>query len=423
ILSSVVADIAVHALGGITNALTCEDEPEHPNYTILLLRDAWPQLWWWLDLLYRRLVLVDHDLFEKEIADDFKEGLAVSIESILLNVSHHPLTSPVFAATKGALKLSAGIYIYLGLHPPKEHAGVRMKAAGETLSILIESSLPNFNEFIEAVGFDNRRAAFLLLQPLSLTIHGKESSAFFAYIFHVHFELCISHPTFYRSLPPKSVISNICAAMAYFISLAPSTEVHGCLSILLLTLAKYSSNVARGHSWLVYALRYNILSLVFHARRKYLRSGDALDASMHCIAPKRAKERTGELTEVYVDGVGQRILLASHHNLAFLHFLAEREMRLRRGQIMKSRDKLLAKSTSSPPPYVFLLDCTDSVPPVVSVQTVEEARGDRLTYIALPRTPVIVPLFRLRLGSDQRQILVSQDISGILFGWVDQQRK
>ncbi|KAG6908620.1 hypothetical protein DXG01_003945 [Tephrocybe rancida] len=112
----------------------------------------------------------------------------------------------------------------------------------------------------------------------------------------------------------------------------------------------------------------------------------------------------------------ERDFLVSPRTPAFFEFLVEREMSSHQAFIQSKRDTLLA-TRLTPPPYLVVFDYSLGAPPDVNV-TYEYDNG---TYrnLGLRRVPVLVPQIHVTYGAETERFVVSTDISGQLFGWLE----
>ncbi|KAG6916405.1 hypothetical protein DXG01_006985 [Tephrocybe rancida] len=259
---------AIHA---IWSCLACHK----PDHLIPALSAAWPKVWRWIDFLYRELVFVDRDF----IMDKFAHVLAVGAEGIIAALLTYDSTAPTAASTEGIFGLAVLIYIDLGtrsrLQPPHQsdipHRLIRISKA---LNILILSPSSNFNEVVEAVGFRKYQTVHAMFQPINTCIQrGQDYTKAFWCLVDVQTNLCSRNPTFYASLPAKTIMSHIYNALSYFTSIPPvsdtnpsrSSATQYCIQSLLLFLVRYSNKASRGHSCVIYLLRGGIISLLLKA--------------------------------------------------------------------------------------------------------------------------------------------------------------
>ncbi|KAG6913833.1 hypothetical protein DXG01_004048 [Tephrocybe rancida] len=137
-------------------------------------------------------------------------------------------------------------------------------------------------------------------------------------------------------------------------------------------------------------IRSNKHSTFSATREVHPRSGAAQIARSCSITQRRVNETTGGATGSAVANIAQTIQAA--------------------------RDRfLLAKET--PPPYVLIIDYVRQAPLVVNVKTLDEQ--DDPNQLVLDRMPVLIPYIRVPYGTEDPYILVSPQLSGKLFGWVE----
>ncbi|KAG6904986.1 hypothetical protein DXG01_005819 [Tephrocybe rancida] len=262
IVTSTSQNEVIYAFCGLWFAVGPTSSPDHFNDIVEMLFPVWPQFWKWMDFLYRE---IDPMLKRKIIHNQFASLISMALQNVFLRLCQHSYTATTVAATEGTLNLAVYMYVDLGKRPPNdEDAPMRLKSAGDIVSILLQSPLSDFTEVIQVVGFKKSEAARALFLPVTLcTRSGDVWAAFFPPVINVHIKLCERNPTFYRSLPQNIVLSHICDALSYFTSSRSHFPHH--IEHILELLNKYSSNASDGHSWFIYALRRKILPSIFQS--------------------------------------------------------------------------------------------------------------------------------------------------------------
>ncbi|KAG6916406.1 hypothetical protein DXG01_006986 [Tephrocybe rancida] len=458
---------------------------EKPGQLVQALLPAWPKMWKWMSFLYREIILTSNNRFDANI----KYFFATSFVGVLSFFVFMPDTFSTVATTEDTLGLSLLIYINLAAHPPSPD-DLPPRLASEGFTALLQSPLSDFNEIVQAVGFNRYQAAKSLFLPIIAAINGGPVwEKFFPHLLGVHMQICSRSPQFYGSLPPSIVMRYICEAFSHFVHVNPSSipdstqefhyEPHTCIEVILWLLVRYSSAASVDHSWVIYALQGDIITLVLKSaassrfsssittsvtsllnelqlyaihrpvfrrlsrdpalgRRPSTTNRDILlqweqllkvmaylNTAWNefaeiklCYALKcnsRVRETTGRIIERYVDQIGLRNLLFSPRTMPFFEFIAEREMMKHCTGLKARRDKLLVKA---PPPYILVADFTDIISPgKVTVRTVTECAVD-LRSFDIQRMPVILPLIRVRYGAQVTHVLVAVELSSKLFGWM-----
>ncbi|KAG6872278.1 hypothetical protein C0995_011315 [Termitomyces sp. Mi166 len=228
---------------------------------------AWPKMWKWLEVLYRTLVLESDGIHFNRTY-----GLAAAIEYLFYLAVQPPL-DPGVASSKGFLGLCAAIFIDRARHPPRpEHLLDRSLHSTETLYHLLRSPLSNIHEFRHVIGFNKNKAAHTLFQPGLMCIRGgSQWSACLPFFLNVYFELCLLNPEIYRGLSCRLVVSYFCETLAFLLSSPeklicnyspPSPYEASALITVLMLMHRYITICTDGHSWIVYALRHDLASLL-----------------------------------------------------------------------------------------------------------------------------------------------------------------
>ncbi|KAG6901058.1 hypothetical protein C0995_001340 [Termitomyces sp. Mi166 len=236
-----------------------------------VLLSVWPKMWKWIDFLYRHLPRLDDD----------NHSTMTYIQALLgFLILHDPVECTEVISTKGVLELVFIIWIQLAEYPPDDELGMLIVNAGQMLIVLIRSSLIDIQEPGAAVDYYQtlgRNAITLLLETIKMGTRGDSPySRYLPLIFRVHAVLCEANPEFYLRVPTKSLISTICEALWFAASCPPSNneseepkpefavmQPRNSIATAIALLYMYTSTVAYGYSWVIYALRYNLLSFLF----------------------------------------------------------------------------------------------------------------------------------------------------------------
>ncbi|KAG6908619.1 hypothetical protein DXG01_003944 [Tephrocybe rancida] len=446
----------IYAILGISHAIGFSDT----DHLVPGLHPAWLKMWAWMDFLYRQFILVERDQIEREILD----LLAFSIENMLLIFLADASTTAIVAATGGVLGLAIDMFTSLGAHLKKSVGNVpllptRLKLTSTALIGLIPSPLSDFDEVVVALGSNKRVAAQALFLPVSPENHGAEDiTGFFPILIDVHIKLCERSPDFYGSLSPSVVISHICDALSHFTSTrrhVPDAankwpfKTHDCIEALLRLLIHYSLRASEEPSWIIHALRHDILSLLAACassgdatpnitRHAEALLGDLRQHSLHLPILRRISSdpalkhipsgaNSSFLSQwlLLVQGLGYlRTLRAEFDEYEpfsphFFRLLMQREMAVHHDELMEAqKHRLPISNTPSPPPYIFLVDCMDSIPPRVTTQTVDES-GIDIRQMAITRMPFVLPFIKVRYGTRIPLMLVCEAFSGAFYGWMD----
>ncbi|KAG6917082.1 hypothetical protein DXG01_003971 [Tephrocybe rancida] len=160
----------------------------------------------------------------------------------------------------------------------------------------------------------------------------------------------------------------------------------------------------------------------------------AVVAKLLTTARWRANESTGGTTAKRVDHIVCDVIyewrnmlridtlargfLDSPRNIAFFRFIIEEKMKDRKHSLRKDRDYLMGNTPRPPPPYFFVLDYSTYNPPGDSIETVVDFV--KACDIDLPRIPILIPYIFVFYGGVTHRMLLSAELSGELFGWIDE---
>ncbi|KAG6909555.1 hypothetical protein DXG01_016803 [Tephrocybe rancida] len=253
----------IYALIGVWRCI--ENTGSNPTIVRTVLSAA-PNFWLWMDSLHREFIA-----FDQPISAQDRQYLAVSISVVLMAL----LSQTSLVAPKGAIRVAINVYIDLGRRPPAERdldtpLWVTLVALVNKITQLEPSYL------VEALGFDKLYSAESLFGPVNMCVEGGERwVSSFPLVVAVPFTLCGKNPTFFQTLPAMPVISSICRALSYYVTLPPSISnaryVKGhdnppdCIFLLLRLLRRYACESVGGHSWLIYGLQFDLLSLILRS--------------------------------------------------------------------------------------------------------------------------------------------------------------
>ncbi|KAG6905322.1 hypothetical protein DXG01_003437 [Tephrocybe rancida] len=262
-MSTDVEIVAVNALGGLWMA-SQHGNPHLPNP----LDSGWKNLWKWLPALYRKLIIKEYSTVHLAVQ---------SIQSTMSYFLGNPSTASAVATTPGVLGLAVEMYIDLARHPSVDDMEIdtRGQRTCLVLQMILSSPLSNFQEVIETVGSGQHHVTRKLLQPVYLSVNGgKAWMRLFGLIFTIHITLLKRNPEFYHTIHTRTLMSTVCDSLSKItgdgIPIHDPTEREGKpfgikanLSAIVIFWHQYSSQVARGYSWVIYALEKGILLLTF----------------------------------------------------------------------------------------------------------------------------------------------------------------
>ncbi|KAG6916698.1 hypothetical protein DXG01_005765, partial [Tephrocybe rancida] len=356
---------------------------------------------------------VEHDTHQSlgiySIQRDDGGMLHVSILVVLDYLLRKPSSVAIIAVTKGALAMTTEMYLDLGKRPPDNEGDVisRIKCACWSLVALLQSPLPDFGEFIQTVGWKTQKAARKLFRPLQLcTLGGSQWMNLVPCIINVHLQLMAHQPEYYRSLPPSMVMFDMCILMtSCHDHVAPPTPrglpfpKHDYILLPLKALTIYALSIPRDHAWMVYALCKGMLPLLLKSA-PYSKADPGITKHIRTIMDRvqaysifrpvlRLLLADPAVVERRFSTNDQgRDFIESPYNIAFFQFLIEREMIDIREDLEKQRDQWLGDS-SKPPPYLFLVNYAEDVPPSVAVELISPTAD--IQEIGLNRLPVYLP--------------------------------
>ncbi|KAG6917321.1 hypothetical protein DXG01_002979 [Tephrocybe rancida] len=481
---------------------------------------AWPRLWKWMEFLYQSAELV-----ESTLGSVSANTLTLAIGGVFVHIIHHPPTTSTVAATAGTLRLAVNMFIQLGVRPPTDPVEIttRQRNAAVSLMDVLVSPESDFGELVAALGPNKRHAARALFRPIAVATRvGGPWARYTSLLIAVHFNIVSRNPAYYASLPTKIIIRNICGALAYFVTtyLPPSTVSgynanHDCTTYLVSLLARYATDAAIGHAWLIYAIRHNAVGLLLKSARyigvpgieppngppiiaRTVRSlldifrlyvlhrpvmqrfsGDPVirskfstrdadvqwswDSLSLAVGSQEAlhvefdshgsilrcsyTECDAEWEHVtqrcaackvafYCSSTCQKIdwpdhkercrtfdpnrrYMESPRTIAFFHFVMKQALMADKREARKRRDELL-NNPSTPPPYIFLADCSDHYPPKIKIDTVTNLKLD-VSEHDMERIPLLLPVGLVVYGAGAPKTVVSaMQVSGNLFGWLDE---
>lgn len=259
-------DAAAHAMSGLSLAIGRTEEERHSLRERILSR--WAHVWPWINFLYCNISLF------ADLPLDLDSFRYLLLRVFLLLVSE-PLCASV-VSTEGVLRLAFMNWIRLAEPPADEDAYVSALAMSDVLLALVKSSFVDIKEWHAALDFNKRRAAEDLFKPIQMSIRGGSAWARCLCLnLEIHRTICTRTPAFYGSLPTNTVISNICDVLSAAIATVEPAPGVGTMraeytqtviAISCALLVGYSSQAAESYSWAIYALRRNILSLLFDCR-------------------------------------------------------------------------------------------------------------------------------------------------------------
>ncbi|KAG6907577.1 hypothetical protein DXG01_008373 [Tephrocybe rancida] len=234
------------------------------------LESVWPNMWPWMDFLYRHLILDGHHEFDITL-----QRLLVEIEAILAFLlddtpSHMVVTTP------GVLSLVVKMYLWQGDSQNYNRKEIAQLVPPSAAFIsLLRSPLTDFNEVIEVVGYNRRSAAGILCNAFQVgAVYGGEEKMWttpFSDLLKVHLALATRSLYFYRWLSPEIVMTIASNSLDHFTSLSHTREqaryanTHESIEALLAFFVHYATHVATGHSWVIFALRSKLIPSLIRA--------------------------------------------------------------------------------------------------------------------------------------------------------------
>ncbi|KAG6835929.1 hypothetical protein H0H93_013264 [Arthromyces matolae] len=114
-----------------------------------------------------------------------------------------------------------------------------------------------------------------------------------------------------------------------------------------------------------------------------------------------------------------RDYLSSPRNKKFLEYLVDREMITHSNLITTRRDELLS-DPGVKLPLVFFVDFSQVIPPNIKVYEDVDFIDRWFDSHSNKRIPLIAPFIELRSGFQMRPISISNERSGSMFGWLDE---
>ncbi|KAG6910324.1 hypothetical protein DXG01_011392 [Tephrocybe rancida] len=209
-------------------------------------------MWKWMNFLHQKLPSLDegNDPGDRETLPTV---LCPAIEGILgFFIGQHAIGCITVLMTEGILELALDLWVKLAESPPQDgHVFRRVAAMSNVVLTLLQSPLTDSAAPTAAiVRRGPTQAADYLFKPFRICIH--------------------ANPPWREDLPflaTKSVISTLCEGLAYAATL-PSLDLdttcreggdemqpQGNVVLLLNILGQYSTSIADGYSWVIYALR------------------------------------------------------------------------------------------------------------------------------------------------------------------------
>ncbi|KAG6916158.1 hypothetical protein DXG01_008172 [Tephrocybe rancida] len=235
---------------------------------IRLLESIWPQFWRWTEFLGQEVIF---DKRDNLVSREENMRLCVAVEGVLVCLLQDSAISSTVEAQPGTLALATRLYIRMGKLPPEASSipNVRNNFSSLIFTIILRSSSSDFDEFLAVVGFNRHSAARALLRPMYLAIHNKPIVTQNPFVvIDVHTELIKRKSEYYQSLPSKGVMAHACDGLAFFITNGPSLpflrapfKLHDHIESLLRLLSTYFDYGGCTHSWMIYALQGDVVSL------------------------------------------------------------------------------------------------------------------------------------------------------------------
>ncbi|KAG6905494.1 hypothetical protein DXG01_002382 [Tephrocybe rancida] len=477
LISLVTADMApIYALIGIWRVL----QEMSSDYSRRVILPSWPHMWPWIDIIYRGVVTSKG--LSTSLDSDTRSWLLTAMVGIPHLLLYDPDIAVVIINTPGILTLAAHIYVDLGMRTPEQRdLEIGLWAiAGMTMTMLLRAPTAQISNIIDAVGLNHRSAAQRLFGPFSACIAGgKPWIPYAPFTLEVHSALCIIFPSYYCSLPPKLVMSNICRALAFFATFPASLtiinvmhfEASHSIALLLSILRHYASHIADGHAWVIYGLQFNLLPLLIRSA-EYSKEIPAISVNAglllnhikmyavhrpvmrYVLRDGRLKGHPNTTNDAmlstwnsflqgmtYINALYHnfecsakeglrrcsrcRDFLASPKALAFFSYLVAHEMKSQKQELNKEVDRLRLHSHIGPaegPPYMLKVDCVHQLPPILDLMTKAGQLEQKIEFgdtFEGKRMPVLVPVIWVRYGSGlPKTLFVATEISGDLFGWM-----
>lgn len=108
--------------------------------------------------------------------------------------------------------------------------------------------------------------------------------------------------------------------------------------------------------------------------------------------------------------------MLSQRTLGFINFLAEKEMRAHKSEIIRRRNEIISQLTVEEP-LALCINLEEMGLPTVHLFS---ALGHPPRFSSLPPIqPLLLPYIIIRYGKAQRQCPGDASLAGELFGWCD----
>ncbi|KAG6835131.1 hypothetical protein H0H93_004573, partial [Arthromyces matolae] len=265
------------AFVGISQAISLNEIVAGPAFERALMSVWTSQVWPWIRLVYSVVTHMDCEDDDDNINDMAMSHdqailmVFVSIEHILwflLRCSNLPRTSSTICETRGVVGLLMEMYLNMGRLPsePKIYFR-RANFICEIIEKLESSPSSQVAEIFEAlpIGVHRNPSAIAFFTPLVFLIsRDLEWLTCLVKVLDIQLLLISWHPALYARLPTELVMHQIRDILAKSISLRnhedPSYS-RGLFTRGMAFLNSYATKSAQDESWVIHALRLDILSL------------------------------------------------------------------------------------------------------------------------------------------------------------------
>ncbi|KAG6836083.1 hypothetical protein H0H93_011589 [Arthromyces matolae] len=448
---------ALEGFIGINGAIPHLRDDEHAARVFnQAITQAWPKAWKWFRYFLSEMEMEPekHDAWMKV------QAMFVSVFGYLLLQTQTP-TRIMIVKTEGVLGLAMELYLNLAKRPAILPAWTTYQddaSICNIMSSLLMNSYVDFEELRAKLPSNKKNASTLLFGPLHCAVFGgKDWNRLRVQVTQVLSCILLKSPAFFRRLSLKHNVIQFCELLSGMVNDLsqdknpnPSPGLMEPIGTLLMFIRQYATEVPQDHSWIIIAGNHGLLSSALNAaalRQDYFSItslGLLLEQfavySLYRPVLRRLRmvlEMEDEPWKAIKDGTfaisWQKFLkaveysqtaynrdyLSSPRNRKFLEYLTDREMTAHSDLIITKRDQFLSKPNLKLP-LVLRVDFTRNVPPVVDVHEKENFVKEWFDNRSTQRIPLLAPFIILKSGIKLRPISISNERSGHMFGWLDE---